>query len=68
VLSYQLAGEVDYEQNGRLTLRRGDLLVIPAGQAHRITRAAGADIWSAKIETAALDPERFASVLDAVRV
>jgi AraC-like DNA-binding protein len=63
VLSYQLAGEVEFEQNGPLTIRSGDLHVIPAGQAHRITRAVEADIWSARIATVSLDADRFAPVL-----
>lgn len=63
VLSFQVAGELTVEQGGQLAIRSGDLHVIPAGHAHRVTRAVDAETWRVGIVTDRLDPERFAPVL-----
>ena len=62
VLSFQIAGELYVEQGGSLEIRSGDMYVIPAGHAHRFTRAVGVEIWSVRIAASTLASERFRPV------
>jgi AraC-like DNA-binding protein len=64
VLAFHVAGEVDVEHGGRLTLRRGDFHVIPAGHAHRVVRAESAEIWGIALATEQLDRARYGEVLE----
>jgi AraC family transcriptional regulator, transcriptional activator of pobA len=64
VLAFHVAGEVDVEHGGRLTLRRGDFHVIPAGHAHRVVRAENAEIWGIALATEQLDRARYGEVLE----
>jgi AraC-like DNA-binding protein len=63
VLAFHVSGELEMEHGGRLTLRRGDFHVIPAGHEHRLVRAAHAELWGIGIATERLDPARYRDVL-----
>ena len=63
VLAFQVAGEIEMDHGGRLTLRRGDFHVIPAGREHRVIRAENAELWGIGIATERLDRDRYAEVL-----
>ncbi len=63
VLAYHVAGELEIEHGGTLTLRAGDLHVIPAGHAHRVKSGTDVEIWGVAFATSRLDQERFAPVL-----
>ncbi len=40
-----VGGRAELEQRGRITLSAGDLLLLPAGEAHRMLRAEDAEAW-----------------------
>ena len=63
VLAYHVSGELELEQGGTLTLRAGDIHVIPAGHAHRVTGGANVEMWMTAFAISQLDRQRYASVL-----
>jgi len=44
-LSFCVAGEARVEQRGTWTQASGDVLLVPAGQAHRTVELRGPDLW-----------------------
>jgi AraC-like DNA-binding protein len=63
VLSYQVAGELAIEHGGTVTLRVGDLHVIPAGHAHSLREAHDVEFWSVALGPGMLAGERHAALL-----
>ncbi|MDC0744889.1 AraC family transcriptional regulator [Polyangium mundeleinium] len=45
VLSFYVGGSAIVEQRGRHTLSAGDVLVVPAGEPHRMHTTEGAEFW-----------------------
>lgn len=45
VISFCVAGESRVEQQGTWTQARGDVLLVPAGQAHRTVELRGPELW-----------------------
>ncbi|HVI02869.1 MAG TPA: hypothetical protein VM869_29420, partial [Enhygromyxa sp.] len=44
-LAFHLDGRMAVEQRGRWTLERGDVLLVPAGEPHRMLEGEGPEIW-----------------------
>jgi AraC family transcriptional activator of pobA len=44
-LGFYTAGRARFEQRGLWTVERGDVLLVPAGEAHRLVAADGAELW-----------------------
>lgn len=45
-LAFYTAGRGDYEQRGRWAVGAGDVVVVPAGEAHRMLSGEGAEAWT----------------------
>jgi AraC family transcriptional activator of pobA len=45
VLGFYTAGRARIEQRGLWTVERGDVLLVPAGLAHRMVEASGPELW-----------------------
>jgi AraC family transcriptional activator of pobA len=44
-LAYYTAGRARVEQRGLWTVERGDVLLVPAGEAHRMVETSGPELW-----------------------
>lgn len=63
VLAYHVGGATRVEQRGQWTLGPGDVLLIPAGEPHRLVMAEGADLWGVGFCVACLLAEAGGSAL-----
>ena len=63
-LAFYIDGVTHIEQRGTWTLEPGDVLVVPAGQAHRLVDARRTDILGVGVYVPCLTPERSAALLD----
>ncbi|MEJ7732215.1 MAG: AraC family transcriptional regulator [Polyangiaceae bacterium] len=63
-LSFLSAGSARIESGGTWALRPGDLLLIPAGQAHEMLESSGARSWSAGFCAPCLAAERAGALLE----
>jgi AraC-like DNA-binding protein len=69
VLSFQVGGRLQVEHRGELAVEAGQIHVIPAGDAHRVLAARGADAWGLALCRTCLPADRVGllSVFDRVR-
>jgi AraC-like DNA-binding protein len=69
VLAFHMGGRVRVQHRGELAVEAGQVHVIPAGDAHRILAARGADMWGLALCRTCLPAERVGllSVFDRVR-
>lgn len=63
-LAFYVDGVAHIEQRGTWTLEPGDVLVVPAGQAHRLIDSRQTDMWGVGVYAPCLAPERSAALLD----
>jgi AraC family transcriptional activator of pobA len=63
-LSFLSDGSARIESGGTWTLRPGDLLIIPAGQAHRMLETQGARSWGVGFCAPCLAAERSVALLE----
>ena len=63
-LAFYVDGVARIEQRGTWMLEPGDVLIVPAGQSHRVVETRRADMWGAGIYVPCLSPERSGALLD----
>lgn len=63
-LLYVVEGRVLHEQKGRFEVEAGDVLLVPAGEAHRALRAARTTAWGVGFCAPCYAPSELASLLD----
>ena len=63
-LALYVDGVARIEQRGTWMLEPGDVLIVPAGQCHRVIDTRGADMCGVGVYVPSLGPERSAALLD----
>lgn len=63
-LLYVMDGQLVHEQRGRFELEAGDVLLIPAGEAHRAFRTARTTAWGVGFCAPCYAPSELANLLD----
>lgn len=63
VLSFFTSGRARMEQNGQWELAAGDVLLVPAGQPHRMLELGPADCWGLRFSVPCVAPEGAAELL-----
>lgn len=63
-LLYVIEGHVVHEQRGRFDVQAGDVLLVPAGEAHRALRTARTTAWGVGFCAPCYAPSELASLLD----
>lgn len=63
-LLYVIEGHVVHEQRGRFDVNAGDVLLVPAGEAHRALRSARTVAWGVGFCAPCYAPSELASLLD----
>ncbi|HEY0134920.1 MAG TPA: cupin domain-containing protein, partial [Nannocystis sp.] len=56
-LAFYVGGSAELEQRGRLRIGAGDVHIVPAGEAHRMTRAREVEVWCLGFDVVGLGPE-----------
>lgn len=63
-LLYVIEGHVVHEQRGRFDVKAGDVLLVPAGEAHRALRTTRTTAWGVGFCAPCYAPSELASLLD----
>lgn len=64
VVSFQLGGSSAIEQRGRWHIARGDVVLVPAGEPHRMLRAEGSELWGVGFCVSCLAAEGSVALLE----
>lgn len=63
-LALYTAGRAEFEQRGRLTLTAGDVLLIPAGEPHRMLASHGVEAWGLGFDVVGLTSPDLVGLLE----
>jgi AraC-like DNA-binding protein len=64
VVTFQMGGSSAIEQRGRWSIARGDVVLVPAGEPHRMLRAEGSQLWGVGFCVSCLAAEGSAALLE----